>query len=368
MDNNSGNSNPNNPPTPSAPPANDPTAGLSFNSTQSVNSQNFPTPDPINQTTPQVNPTPQPDFSQPVQPSDPQSGLTPTWQPPQEQSVQSPTPSSSSDINLNTTPSSYPPSGSMEPTQPAQDYSPTPPIDPNSFLNPPQNNPPITENSSPSSYMTTPPNPPSPDPNPQNMSQVPENTIQPSWEGVNTTPTPAQSPPAENPNQNPFQPSRSEAPPIITEQAPTDLSHLITDTSEFTNPTIPTNNQPETLVASSGSVPETPSSTTTTSSNGGKGIPKWIFGLGVGLLLAVSAASAYFILGVGQSSRNTSLPATTQEPPQQVKPPPQVITPTPSPQPQEESTASGSFGDLDGAPQSSTGATSAAELLRQRQR
>lgn len=374
MDNNSNNSNSNNSPSsPPVPPTSEPDnppAAVSFSSAQNVNSQNMPpATDPVTQTAPPVNPVPPPDLNQSFQtpPTPPTSEPTPTWQPPQTQPDLNPTPSPSSDVNLNTPLSSFSSPAGAGSVQPSSDYTSAPPIDPNSFMNAPQSNPPVENNLPTPPQITTPPTPTQPDPNTQTITP-PDDIIQPSWEGVNTHPTPAQKPPAEGgASQNPFyQQSSSEAPPIITEQAPTDLSHLITDTNEFISTNVPTNSQPETLVTSNGSVPETPSTATTSSSAGGKGVPKWIFGLGIGLLLAVSGASAYFILGVGQPTQNTSLPATTEEPPQQIKPPPQAITPTPTPQPQE-ATASGNFGDLDGASRSSTGATSAAELLRQRQ-
>lgn len=141
------------------------------------------------------------------------------------------------------------------------------------------------------------------------------------------------------------------------EQAPTDLSHLISNADSNTEPP-PV--QPETLVMPQPATPEVPNIPTETKG----GIPKWVIGLGAGLLIIVAGASAYFILGIGQTPKNTSLPAT--EPPkvqQQVSTPAPII-PTPTPQP--AATGSANFGDLQGsgtAPQ----ASSAADILKARQ-
>ena len=177
----------------------------------------------------------------------------------------------------------------------------------------------------------------------------PQTPTQPSW--ATTTVNPPQPEEPVNP-----------APPAPSEAAPTDLSHLITNN----NPEHPPATQPapETLVVPSntGVAPEVPNIPT----ENHKGIPKWLIGLGIGLLILVGGASAYFILGIGQPPKtSTSLPATTAPKVSEVKPPPPIPTPATQATPQPSATGSANFGALqDGsAPQ----ATSAADLLRQRQ-
>ena len=137
------------------------------------------------------------------------------------------------------------------------------------------------------------------------------------------------------------------APTSPPEAAPTDLSHLITNN----------NSQPETLVVPpASSTPEVP----TMPSENHKRVPRWLIGVGVGLLLAVVVATAYFILGIGQAPKSTSQPATTVSQ-NQIKPPLPIATPAPTSE--QPATGSASFGELQGGQQ----ATSAADLLRQRQ-
>ena len=163
------------------------------------------------------------------------------------------------------------------------------------------------------------------------------------------------------PDQNTIQPGSPTAealniPDPITagqsEPAPSDLSHLV-NTAE--QPVVPTA-QPETLITQpTSSVTEVPNIPT---EENHKGVPKWIIGLGVGLLLAVAAASAYFILGIGRTPPPASIPAEgTQESAPAVVPTaiPTITLPTQTP-----STSSA-------LPGTSAPATSAADLLRQRQ-
>ncbi len=148
-------------------------------------------------------------------------------------------------------------------------------------------------------------------------------------------------------------PSISPTPP--TEPAPTDLSHLISNNPEGGLNVL---NTAETLVVpsqTSGSAPEVP--TVPTESH--KNIPKWLIGVGVGLLVLVAGASGYFILGVGQNKQSTSVPAEIS---QTVKTPPPIAAPTAEP---SAATGSANFGELQGS--GAQQATSAADLLKQRQ-
>lgn len=181
-------------------------------------------------------------------------------------------------------------------------------------------------------------------------------------------PNPAQSQPiptfaptnpqTEQPVPTPAQPSWTGIP----ESAPTDLSHLITSNSQQ-NPTDPA---PETLV-----VPPNPASNpeaSTMSAEGHKGIPKWLFGVAGGLLILVIGASAYFILGIGQPVKTTSLPATTTPTTEEVNPPQPVATPVAQPAGQPAATGSANFGELGGgASQPVATGSSVIETLRQRQ-
>lgn len=136
------------------------------------------------------------------------------------------------------------------------------------------------------------------------------------------------------------------------DSAPTDLSHLISN-----QPDNSAQMAPETLVVPSGTV----SPEVSVPTEGHKGIPKWLIGVGIGLILVVAAASAYFILGIGQPSKTTSLPATTTRASQTPRP---VVTPEPSAQ--AAATGSANFGEVQGNAGTNT-ATSAADLIRQRQ-
>ncbi len=162
--------------------------------------------------------------------------------------------------------------------------------------------------------------------------------------------TPANPVPADNTDQSM---------PSPTESVPTDLSHLISNTNS-----VPGQPAPETLIAPSVSTPEVPNLST----QNHKGMPVWLIGIGIGLLLMVAGASAYFILGIGQPTKTTtSLPATVATSTSSPTTAP-VTQPTSQPAPiQSGSVATGSanFGELQGS--GSQTATSAADLLRQRQ-
>lgn len=161
-------------------------------------------------------------------------------------------------------------------------------------------------------------------------------------------------------------PPVSEQPPIpLTDQAPTDLSHLISpDNNQHNDAPVfsPPMTQPESLVVppneGAAVMPNIP-----TEGGDHKGFPKWVIGVGIGLLLAVSAASAYFILGLGQTEEVTSVPI----PPNARQ---SVVTPVPTSFENSAPTEStGNFGSLEGtsSPSPTQQATSAADLIRQRQ-
>lgn len=184
--------------------------------------------------------------------------------------------------------------------------------------------------------------------------------------------SPSQPPPIDQPQSSTIQPSWMDNKPASTETlpaspltsseaAPTDLSHLITNNSESAAPSPATENLVVPTVTSA--TPEVP----TSSARHHGGIPSWLIGLGIMLLVLVGGASAYFILGIGQPSKTTtSIPATVSN-----NTVTKTSTPAASPinQPTTQPAASGSanFGELDGSNNSGTQATSAAALLRQRQ-
>lgn len=149
-----------------------------------------------------------------------------------------------------------------------------------------------------------------------------------------------------------------------TEAAPTDLSHLIGNNNSQQEPSAQTAS--ETLVVPPAPIPDVP----TLPAENHKGMPKWLIGLGVGLLILVAGASAFLILGIGQPSKTTtSLPATVTPKTAEVKPPLPIATPVPQAtvQPASGSANFGELGGNAGGGTPTTPATSAAELLRQRQ-
>ena len=218
-----------------------------------------------------------------------------------------------------------------------------------------------------------PPAPPTPDPAP--ASSLLDNPMDmPSQSGFNwSNPTPTPDPiAAPSPVPEPIAPAESgSAPapipsfqaapstpeftsPTPTDSGPTDLSQL-TNQSEPQPVFSPPLSQPETLVVPTNS----PEPTTIQTDGGGHSIPKWVWFVGVGLALAIAGASAYFILGFGKSQDTTNQPATEQ---------PKLVTPpasSPVTQASPLATSSATFGDIAGSPPPI--ATSAADLLRQRQ-
>lgn len=212
----------------------------------------------------------------------------------------------------------------------------------------PQEPPPITPPAAPPPFPTTPPWPPAPEPAPAPppASATFTSPLDNPW-GAPPQPPPINTPPTPPPWTPPASPDASlggPQAPVEKDTAPTDLSHLVGNSS------IP---QPETLVVPpvSPEVPTYPAETTK------RGVPKWLVGLGVGLLLAVVGASAYFIMGIGQAPKGGSVPAVPTQTTQQVKPPAPLPTPV-------TETETSSFGELQGGGQQ---ATSAGDLLRQGQ-
>lgn len=168
-------------------------------------------------------------------------------------------------------------------------------------------------------------------------------------------PQPETTPPWSNQSSPPIQSPN----PLEGEPAPTDLSHLINNNAP-TESTQPVGNEAETLVTPDSGAPEVP----TIPTEGHKSFPKWLIGVGVGLLIIVTGVSAYFILGIGQSPKQTtSIPAETVPASQQAKPPAPI--PTPIAQPEPTATGSANFGQLQGS--GTQQATRAADLIRQPQ-
>lgn len=201
-----------------------------------------------------------------------------------------------------------------------------------------------------------PPPPASPDASLGGPAPTPlENPLDNPW-GAPPQPPPISTPPTPPPWTPPAPPAPTPAETYSAESPPTDLSHLVGNNSQAEP--IPTNSGgAETLVVP----PTPPEGGAVPAENVKRGMPKWLIGVGVGLLVAVVGASAYFILGIGQTPKGGSLPAVPTQTTQQVKPPAPLPTPvaaTPSP----ESETAG-FGQLESG--GGRSATSAGDLLRQ---
>lgn len=187
--------------------------------------------------------------------------------------------------------------------------------------------------------------------------------------------------PIDTPSINTTPAASSSMPISSIDTAPTDLSHLINNSNGSVSqpadpsPFTPSMTQPEALI-----VPTNDATTITPTmpiEGEHRSIPKWAIGLGVALLVAVAGASGYFILGIGQSNQEnttTSIPAIEQQAPQLATPPaanplgtgdsqsPDASNPLPDP-----ATGPNNFGALESNSSSAPQATSAAELIRQRQ-
>lgn len=208
--------------------------------------------------------------------------------------------------------------------------------------------------------------------NPWSQPAQPAAPVQP----IQTDPTPIESgstptwlpnSPAQAP-QMPQTPEATQPMPITTptqnEPAPTDLSHLLSGNqqSDSSANNMSHTQSPETLVVP----PTTPEASSTLPMENHKDIPKWLIGVGVGLLIIVTGASAYFILGVGQPPKTTSVPATQETTQQTIRNvAPAVVATSPAPVASQSATTA-NFGQLEGTGTTQQ-ATSAADLLRQRQ-
>lgn len=322
------------------------------------NSPNNPnqTPSPFGTPPQPISPTPTPP-PPPVQPQEP------TW-------PSTPFPTQSGPLQPEPTPSPFPEPAPF-PAQPQPDPIQPEPI-PSPFPTPsvplpaePQPIPSQTPGSNLSSLDNpwgAPVQPPPFDGSLQNTSTQPE-PVQPTWSlppsaPIEAEPTTSSSMPEQAISDIPL---TSPEPASQGEPAPTDLSHLISNNNQQENP--PPSFTPETLVVPSTS---TVSPEISVPTENHQGIPKWVIGVGIGLILIVAVTSAYFILGVGQPSKTTtSLPATTASKTQnQVKPPAPIVTSEPEPTTPPSATNSANFGQLQGNPPA---ATSAADLIRQRQ-
>lgn len=314
------------------------------------NQNDRPNPNPSPAPTPQ----PEPPISDPMQPASP-------WTPP----VQTPDP--------------WTPPPQSEPAPLPLNPDPTPPEppkDPSSDFNS-HWTPPLPQSAPDTSTAWSAPNPnpaqtPTWTPPITQTDAVPPQTPQPPAASPLDNPwgSPSQPPPLDG-SQTPTQPSWMNTPTMTSpdqpisaapmESAPTDLSHLISGNNNASAEGVAA--PAETLVVPSAPTanPEVPNLPT----DAHKGIPKWVIGLGIGLLLLVLGASAYFILGIGQPAKpTTSIPATTEN--AEVKPPVPASAPTSQPNTEPAASGSNNFGEFEGngAPPQ---ATSAADLLRQRQ-
>lgn len=266
-----------------------------------------------------------------------------------------------------------PQSVSEPPSPPPPDMTIPPPMPPSSPQVPSQDVPSTTDLSQGSAAPTWPPAPQSPQaPLPQTPSFDATTPTTPFSEPQTQPQLSTGTSPLDNPWNVPTQPPplgvtlpvsnppTGESQPSLQDSTPTDLSHLISGNNNLPNQDqFQTADTPETLVVPSGGATTNEAPAVPLETNH-KGIPKWLIGLGIGLLIVVAGASAYFILGIGQKTEEGSIPA-TQAPKsqQQVKPAAPIATPP-------AATGSGSFGQLEGTTPSPQ-ATSAADLLRQRQ-
>ncbi|MBI2021271.1 hypothetical protein HYS93_00095 [Candidatus Daviesbacteria bacterium] len=204
---------------------------------------------------------------------------------------------------------------------------------------------------------------------PPQQSADPLNPIEPSasppFSLDTTTPIPSSFNPLMPNNSQPTINPAAPSPAVPAEPAPTDLSHLSGENTQPPPPEVytPPVAQPENLV-----VPQTsPIPESINASPSGSKLSKVFIIVGFILILGVSAASAYFFLGIGKKTQPSS-PANQQP----LTTPPRDLLPSPSPE-ESEQTATGSsdFSNLTNSPthpaSASASPSSALERLRQRQ-
>lgn len=391
----------NNPTIPATPPASPPQWPAWPQPDQNASAPQVPVENQIPPTPPTVIPT----FTPPVQepaPIPPQNDLStnPFLTTPPSQTPPSPPPA------FATPPAqapSWPPPTFPQPAQPIQpsqpaNYDPQPPSftpSPTStYDNPapqtPQENPPMDFANQPAPYQPqNPPQSPLPDQNwanqalnapPTDLSNLQAQPQTPplqdqsySMQGSQPSTNFTTSGNTQFSNTTPLpQPVQTPPPVEMPEPAPTDLSQLtttVTDQTPRTDIYNPVVSSPENL-----NIPTTssPNNNPAQESKPDSKIPKIaIIIAGIVLLLLVTGASAYFILGIGQT-QTTTPPATqnTNQPPL-TNPPaplPKRTVATPAPGTTTGETDNTDFGALGGSkPQSTSSAKpqSAAEILRQ---
>lgn len=189
---------------------------------------------------------------------------------------------------------------------------------------------------------TAPPEPPAPTFSYPQPAPADTTLAAPSTPGVLGSESPPAAPSEALDLSNPNVPVFASQPPS-PDQVPTDLSHLIggnqTPAEPASAPAAPQAAQPTMVVGGT----EAPVA------SGSHGFPKKIVLGAVVILLLVTAASAYFILGIGQTEstdETTSLPAE-----QELTAPPSAVIPT-----IPQATSSG-FGTVSGATPSGVAAT-----------
>lgn len=335
-----------------------------------TNWPNNPNPSPVNGTPPQPvaptnsMPTPPQFDTGAVNPLDVNSVPSSTW-PTTPVSPLPPLPSSpplvQPDLSSATAPApTWTPSPLAQPTaqptpMPDQMSSPTWPNIPSAVPTPtmPNTNPTGFDSANGSPALNTSPldNPwgaPSQAPAIDGNPQTPQST----WPSIQSTPSSNSMGPEATP-----QPTVSDS-----TSTPTDLSHLISNNSPMELGSTPEGTPPTTsaetlVVPPATATPEVPNMT----SEGRKGVPKWLIGVGIGLLIMVAGASAYFILGVGQAPKaTTSVPAEVTKP--TVKTPPPIATAVPQTNP--AATGSANFGELQGNASASAKPTRAGDLIK----
>lgn len=175
-------------------------------------------------------------------------------------------------------------------------------------------------------------------------------------------PLPRTPQPADNPFGNPG--VTGEITPAVTaetpEPVPTDLSHL-TDNSPLSNNSSISASTVDSLVVASPTVDTDAISTEAAQ----KGFPKILFILGGVVLLAVIGASAYFILGIGQTKPTPAVQPENSPPKSLIPtmvPLPTVAIPTPA-----SATQPGTLGgSLDNPAESTKTSRRAIDLLKER--